>query len=425
MKRFWLKKMTMLLMMGLIVVFFSGFSSVTRVQDFKDALSPETSFSLPKDTYIVGVGEATHGNKEFVQIKQEVFQYLVRNYGYRVFALEGDFGGCQVVNEYVVNGKGTAEDAVKQIGFAIYKTQEMVDLVKWIHDYNVSLPAGSKIHFYGFDMQRYDNNKKGLLAYFYKVGSDKLKPYEKSLSALNDKAMYDLTPEKVLSGQKAIQSIMKEMEQNKKKYVAKSSEAEFSLAFEYANSIQQNTVLRGEAGNYSQVRDEFMAVKVSWILSHENRYGGRDKLMISGHNGHIEKSSASSSFKSMGNILAENYKDQYFAIGTEFYESTFNSKDSSTGQRKTFYLKNDQSNQLATLFKETEWKTGYIDLNTAIGNPELNKIFTSSQRMTNIGDEFSSMHATSTAFYTLSMVPVKAYDSIIFVRTATPITMLQ
>ena len=118
---------------------------------------------MPEETKIVALGEATHGNREFQALKLEVFQVLVERYGVRALALEGDFGGCESVNRYIHGGGGTARDAVAAIGFAIYRTQEMEDLVSWMRTYNETAPEGQDLRFYGFDMQRYEYNYSYLL----------------------------------------------------------------------------------------------------------------------------------------------------------------------------------------------------------------------------------------------------------------------
>ena len=57
--------------------------------------------TVPDGVKVVALGEATHGNSEFQQLKLDVFKMLVEKYDVRAFALEGDFGGCEVVNRYI------------------------------------------------------------------------------------------------------------------------------------------------------------------------------------------------------------------------------------------------------------------------------------------------------------------------------------
>jgi erythromycin esterase len=377
---------------------------------------------IPEKVTLVGLGEATHGNSEFVKIRQEVLALLVQKYGFRTLAIEGDFGGSQVVNDYVLNGNSTAVEVVKQIGFAIYRTQEMVDLVEWIRQYNLSVEPEQKIHFYGFDMQRYDNNKKGLLTFISKVDPGKVAVYQAAMSDLNDETVFNQSHDKIQTGLQAIKSIRADLNREKDRYIAASSQSEFNLADQYATCIEQNATLRGTDVNYSQSRDQYMAEKVKWILAYEQNQG-RSRLLLAGHNGHIEKSAAAAQYRSMGSRLSEAYAKQYFTIGTDFYEGEFNSAESGSGERKQFSVKNH--NPLNQSFENTGLNVAYLNIQKGIKNPVLKSLLTTQQPMTNIGDDFSVLSQFIEPFYTLKMIPAQAYDGIIFVNKATPTRLIK
>ena len=61
------------------------------------------------DKKIIGMGEATHGSAEFFEMKHRMFEFLVEEMGYRIFVIEDQFGDGQVVNDYILNAKGTLE----------------------------------------------------------------------------------------------------------------------------------------------------------------------------------------------------------------------------------------------------------------------------------------------------------------------------
>jgi erythromycin esterase len=67
----------------------------------------------------------------------------------------------------------------------------------------------------------------------------------------------------------------------------------------------------------------------------------------------------------------------------------------------------------------------YLDIASALDNPALAPLLTSNQPMSNIGDSFASWYTFLPVFYTLQMTPSEAYDGLIFVRSATPTTMLE
>ena len=94
-------------------------------EEFLAYAEPVENITVPESAKIIALGETTHGNAEFQQLKLEVFKLMVKNNGVGAFALEGDYGGCEQVNRYIHGGEGTAQEAAAAIGFSIYRTEEM------------------------------------------------------------------------------------------------------------------------------------------------------------------------------------------------------------------------------------------------------------------------------------------------------------
>lgn len=413
----------LLITMSVLTGFYSQ-SPDPLQQSLKSSLVPVSDMELPSKT-IIGFGEATHGNKEFTTLKSDIFKHLVEKQGYRVFAIEGDFGGGQKVNEYILGGSGTAQEAAKAIGFTIYHTQEMAELLAWMRSYNEHRDAKDKIHFYGFDMQRYDHNKNGLFSYLKKVDPTLASKYETALTNLNDETVYDQKQANVQEGLSHIQNLMERMRENKTVYTAKSTEKEYELALAFAETIKQNAILRGTNANYNNARDFYMAEKVLWILSFEKNYYGRENMFITGHNGHIEKTSTTAGTTTcMGAYLARTLGDQYYAIGSEFYESSFLASDAITSERKEFTVKNSGNDRLAVLFAQTNMQDGFLDFATASHDDHFLAYLNRTQPISAIGAVFSGWYGKMEKMYTLQMIPAKAFDAVIFVRTATPSVMI-
>ena len=154
--------------------YFGGFGTgeCADTEEFSKSASAVTALTLPEQTQIVALGEATHGNAEFQRLKLDVLQILVERYGVRALALEGDYGGCEAVNRYIHGAEGSAEEAAAAIGFAIYRTQEMEDLIAWMRSYNETAAPGEDLRFYGFDMQRLAYNYRYLLEAAKAAGVD-------------------------------------------------------------------------------------------------------------------------------------------------------------------------------------------------------------------------------------------------------------
>ena len=80
----------------------------------------------------------------------ENIKQMEKNNGVRAFALEGDYGGCGQVNRYIHGGEGTAQEAAAAIGFSIYRTGEMAELISYMRQYNESEKRTIQV-FYSHD----------------------------------------------------------------------------------------------------------------------------------------------------------------------------------------------------------------------------------------------------------------------------------
>ena len=124
----------------------------SKIDRFGDTVTAVESLTVPDNARIIALGEATHGNKEFQELKLSVFRTLVETTNVRGLILEGDFGGCALANEYINGGEGTAEDITRKLGYRIYRTDEMCALIKWMREYNETAAENDKVRIYGADI---------------------------------------------------------------------------------------------------------------------------------------------------------------------------------------------------------------------------------------------------------------------------------
>jgi erythromycin esterase len=100
------KKHFLLFMAITLFVLVTGCGRGEPVNDAEDYISSIEQIDIPDHVKVIGLGEATHGNVEFQKLKKDVFEALVKNENVRVFVLEGDFGGGQQVNQFILTGEG-------------------------------------------------------------------------------------------------------------------------------------------------------------------------------------------------------------------------------------------------------------------------------------------------------------------------------
>ena len=388
---------------------FGGFGTgeCADTEEFKKYATNVSALTVPDEAQIVALGEATHGNKEFQQLRLDVLQILVEKYGVRSFALEGDFGGCEAVNRYIHGGDGTAAEALSATGFAIYRTEEMESLAEWMRDYNASAAPGADLRFYGFDMEQRAYSYRYLLEALQKAGIDTA-DFEK---------MWNSGAGTYADGYSA------EQRAEIIRAVKEQLPPDEVQAVHYADVLLQNIELGNyinDSGELNEHRDRMMAENVLWILQQEQSRGS-SRIMLSGHNNHIMQCQNVGTAV-LGSLLAEKLGDGYFAIGTDFYKSVCSLPKPYTGERitHTFY----SHDPLAKASKQCGFAVSFLDLSKVPEGSALTEYITNNIPMGSLGESYSVLMNFVPRSYRVSRTPQEAYDAMIFVANATPIDIL-
>ena len=74
---------------GVTFSYFGGFGTgeTADIEEYAKYAGSVADIKIPENTKIVALGEATHGNVEFQELKLDVSKVLVENYGVRAFTL--------------------------------------------------------------------------------------------------------------------------------------------------------------------------------------------------------------------------------------------------------------------------------------------------------------------------------------------------
>lgn len=132
------------------------------------------------DARIVALGEATHGTREFFQMKHRITQYLATEMGFTIFAIEASTPESAKVSDYTVRNIGDSpDDLIRGMYFWTWSTDEVADMGRWMRTFNNGGPGNEAkakhITFTGFDMQTPDVAEK--------VAVDFLTPLDPDLGA--------------------------------------------------------------------------------------------------------------------------------------------------------------------------------------------------------------------------------------------------
>lgn len=221
------------------------------------------------DAQVVGLGESTHGTREFFQAKHRILEYLVREHRFSVFAIEANQLAVERLNAWVMGGPGTARDAMRVL-FRVWNTEEMLALVEWARGHNAAHPR-QPVRFVGYDMQEHRRPADSLQAFLARVEPALLAPLEAWTAEYRAEGSYATphVPEltRALWSQRA-DSLHRTIAARRAGWLAAARSGADSLAVEWA---AQNAELFRQAARFnvalnSPERDSLMAANLDWAL---------------------------------------------------------------------------------------------------------------------------------------------------------------
>ena len=287
--------------------------------------------NLVGETQFLGLGEATHGSLEFFQMKDRVFRQLVIEHEFNAIGFEATWGGALYVNDYIINGVGSAESAIEKMQFWTWSTQEVKALIEWMHDYNLTQDENEKIFFFGFDMQSGIEERYWINKYLEENLPDikqlVITPINDFISVANFSSYSNLDANTQQNYRTGLVEAKNLFEDNKDDLVQSSSQKEYDLiAYAFEILIQFEDILDSSSG-FS--RDYYMAINSTWIQSY---LGEASKVALWAHNAHVTKKGI---FVSQGSFLQDTHGEKYKCIGFSFSKGSFRAINSA-GQLNEF-----------------------------------------------------------------------------------------
>jgi len=370
-----------------------------------------STITVPDHVQVVGLGEASHGVKEYQKMKAEVFQALVQNNGCRTFIIEGDFGSALKVDDYIHGKGGAVKEAAAGIGYRIYCTKEMEELLDWMRVYNETAKDGEDLHFYGMDMQWADDSKDYLFQVLDQAAPDLSEKYKEIFAFLNDNDMFDIDEDAFLQGMTDATELLKEIDGMQESIERICGKENFEFARECAYHLYACCDIRKSDMNYNAVRDNYMAEKVQWFIEH----GDGSVIFINGHNGHIGKTSIAA-YDCLGKILSDKLGEDYFAIGTDAKITVFNSQNEDGFDVKTV----ENENEINTLVSKIDKDCYYIDFDKISEDDRWREILSGRQRITTLN---VSVPVTASAFCTSEIILENTFDGMIVFDEVSPTTL--
>jgi erythromycin esterase len=285
------------------------------------------------DARIVGLGEATHGTREFFEFKHRIVRDLVERHGCQTFAIESAFGSTRRVNDYVQGGDGTAADVVESLRFWTWRTESVCTLLDWLREFNRGRDRDDQVSFWGVDVQSAAGSADRLREY---LDAADVAPVD-GLDALADEGLpgHGETPDpgELDRARDAVAAVDDALDAHRDALVTATSEREYAVARQHARAIEatvENVDRRPDPDgddpptDAQAHRDRAMADRVEWLADNVD-----GPIALWAHNGHVKRGTMTwledddADVRTLGDHLDERYGDDYHALGFTFRRGAF------------------------------------------------------------------------------------------------------
>jgi erythromycin esterase-like protein len=266
---------------------------------------------------IVALGEATHGTREFFQLKHRMLEFLATEMEFDVFAIEATMPESFDVNEYVLNGRGDPEKALSGLYLWTWDTEEVLEMIRWMRRFNMDPANKRKLKFYGVDML---NSVRAFKVVHERLLAESpedavLLAEHPSIKLLGDPRTEDeyrrLPREEHDRAVEFLRGLLDRWDST----VADSLGTE---GWRVARQHGEILIQTADRGMYTVGhRDSSMAANVAWILDHE---GPDSKLVYWAHNIHV-----STEPPYTGQRLRDAFGEEMVVFGLAFDEGSFQS----------------------------------------------------------------------------------------------------
>lgn len=369
---------------------------------------------------IIGIGETSHGVKEFKTVPYQLLRRLVADHGCRLLTMEGTLGDFEAVNGYVTGEHADLETAMSGIDFYFWRDEGLGQLFEWLREFNEGRPDSDQAVVYGYDAQFYDTNATAIRTYLRDVDPDYLDEIDDQLEPLTTPPSEDADAEFMTDTQTAlIKDLREQLRSRKATYVEQRSESSWQLTRRHVWTLEAG--LRFFAASHRKgtehaeaIRDEAMAENVAWL----RKWTDAPRTAVLGNANHTMRGYRGSgeSNARMGQHLTDEFGDDYYSLGQLFGTGTFAAPTNhDRTEFDTFELGGPIDGTLADTLTSVPYSRLFLDFETARQQATLEGWLEEVEKI-----QFSVPKAPERGALPLPAEPGDIYDGVVFIRNVSP-----
>lgn len=271
---------------------------------------------------VLGIGEATHGSREFGDLRLSIIHYLVERHRYRVIAVEGSASRMRLLEPYVRGEVDRSSEVTRLIESGWIGRRPQRELIEWLRTWNTQ-HAKDKVRLIGVDGQDNSDSRNRLRAFLTKAyGDDLLSRWmaiEDDLIAGDAQAMVFGDSGTDIATRQLLVEVVSMLELDAPLLRARFGTAAFESARHAAHLLLQSVDFNsGGKSAISHSRDWYMAVNV---LGAMEGLDGAKRGVFWSHNAHIVH--PPNTTRTTGALLRDVLGCGYGALAVTFGEGAF------------------------------------------------------------------------------------------------------
>ncbi len=120
---------------------------------------------------VVLLGEATHGTSEFYRARAAISRHLIRNHGFNIVAVEGDWPDAARIDRYVRHHmpEPSRAEAFARFPSWMWRNVEVLEFADWLRSENQHRKEEERVEFRGLDIYSLSASIGAVLTYLNRI----------------------------------------------------------------------------------------------------------------------------------------------------------------------------------------------------------------------------------------------------------------
>lgn len=357
---------------------------------------------------VVGLGEATHGSREFFDLKHRLIRYLVERHDFRAVAFEADFSKTRALDAYVAGETGdvspagidlppdaTAADALDQLHIWPWKTESVAELLDWLREFNEDRPPSDRVHIYGIDAQHASGPARAIRELLDRADADPLADWTDTLADLAEEGFTDgptVIPDHLDDAESLCSAVSTWLDSDAADALSERDRRVLDRHVRTLDRAREHVAARADdagVATVSRIRDRAMADTVSWILSET----GAERVALWAHDGHVQtgrETSYDDPYDVLGTHLRDRLGDDYYALGFDFATGALQAISEVDGEYELgrHEVRDPPEESLTTALGSLDGSVFYLDLDAAADDPSCADWLAESRPKRSLGSTF-------------------------------------